>query len=119
MTRTRNVVPRLQRRRRLMKRAKGYWGARHRLIRTVKESLWRAGNYAYRDRRNRKRSFRRLWIQRINAAARSHGLTYSRFSFGLRKAGIDIDRKALSELAFQDPEAFGAVVEKARQALAA
>ncbi len=119
MTRTRNVVPRTRRRRRLMRRAKGYWGARHRLLRTVKETLLRAGNFAYRDRRRKKRDFRRLWIQRINAGARAHGMNYSQFIHGLQKAGIEIDRKALSELAFRDPAAFGAVVEEARQALAA
>ena len=119
MTRARNVVPRLARRRRLMRRARGYWGARHRLLRTVKESLLRAGNFAYRDRRTKKRVFRRLWIQRINAATRSHGLSYSKFMHGLNKAGIELDRKSLSELAFHDPTAFTAVVDKAKSALAA
>ncbi len=119
MTRTRNVVPRLRRRRRLMRRAKGNWGARRKLIRTVKETLLRAGMFAFRDRRQRKRVFRRLWIQRINAAARCHGMSYSRFMNGVRRAGLDLDRKALSELAFHDPAAFSAVVEKAREALAA
>jgi large subunit ribosomal protein L20 len=119
MTRARNVVPRLARRRRMMRRARGYWGARHRLLRTVKESLLRAGNFAYRDRRNKKRVFRRLWIQRINAATRSNGLSYSKFMNGLNKAGIELDRKSLSELAFHDPTAFTAVVDKAKSALAA
>ncbi len=117
MTRARNVVPRLRRRKRLMRRASGYWGARHRLIRTVKETLLRAGNFAYRDRRVRKRVFRNLWIQRINAAARMHGLSYSRFMHGLKKADVRMDRKALSELAFHDPDAFGAVVQEAKKAL--
>ncbi len=117
MTRARNVVPRLRRRKRLMRRARGYWGARHRLIRTVKETLLRAGNFAYRDRRVRKRVFRNLWIQRINAAARMHGLSYSRFMHGLKKADVRMDRKALSELAFHDPDAFGAVVQEAKKAL--
>jgi len=89
------------------------------LIRTMKENLLRAGMFAYRDRRNKKREFRKLWIQRINAAARSHGLNYSRFMNGVKKAGIEIDRKALSELAFHDPAAFTAVVDRAKQALAA
>ncbi len=119
MTRARNVVPRLRRRRRLMRRARGYWGARHRLLRTVKEALWRSGLYAYRDRRTRKRDFRRLWIVRLNAAARSHGMTYSQFIHGLRVAGVELDRKVLAELAFRDPEAFAAVVEHARKGLAA
>jgi len=85
----------------------------------MKENLLRAGMFAYRDRRNKKREFRKLWIQRINAAARSHGLNYSRFMNGVKKAGIEIDRKALSELAFHDPAAFTAVVDRAKQALAA
>ncbi|MDP6128783.1 MAG: 50S ribosomal protein L20, partial [Planctomycetota bacterium] len=106
MTRARNVVPRLRRRRRLMRRAKGNWGARRKLVRTVKETLLRSGMFAFRDRRNRKRVFRRLWIQRLNAAARSNGLSYSKLIHGMGKAGMDIDRKALSELAFHDPAAF-------------
>jgi large subunit ribosomal protein L20 len=119
MTRTRNVVPRVRRRKRLMRRAKGFWGGRHRLLRTVKETLLRSGNFAYRDRKNRKREFRKLWIQRINAGARMNGTTYSRLINGMNKADIQIDRKALSELAFHDPAAFSAVVEKAQAALAA
>jgi large subunit ribosomal protein L20 len=119
MTRARNVVPRVRRRKRLMRRAKGFWGGRHRLLRTVKETLLRAGNFAYRDRKNRKRQFRKLWIQRINAGARMNGMTYSRLINGMNKADIQIDRKALSELAFHDPAAFSAVVEKAQAALAA
>lgn len=119
MTRTRNVVPRVRRRKRLMRRAKGFWGGRHRLLRTVKETLLRSGNFAYRDRKNRKREFRKLWIQRINAGARMNGMTYSRLINGMNKADIQIDRKALSELAFHDPAAFSAVVEKAQAALAA
>jgi large subunit ribosomal protein L20 len=102
-----------------MRRAKGFWGGRHRLLRTVKETLLRAGNFAYRDRKNRKRQFRKLWIQRINAGARMNGMTYSRLINGMNKADIQIDRKALSELAFHDPAAFSAVVEKAQAALAA
>ena len=119
MTRARNVVPRVRRRRRLMRRAKGYWGARHRLLRTVKESLLRSGNFAFRDRRVKKRTFRKLWIQRINAASRANGLSYSKFMHGVKKAGIDIDRRALSELAFHDPAAFAEVASRAKQALAA
>jgi len=119
MTRARNVVPRLRRRRRLMRRAKGNWGARRKLIRTVKETLLRAGAFAFRHRRNRKREFRRLWIQRINAAARVNGITYSKLVYGMKTAGIDIDRRALSELAFLDPSAFTAVVDSAKEALAA
>ena len=119
MTRARNVVPRLRRRRRLMRGAKGNWGARRKLVRTVKETLLRSGMFAFRDRRNRKRVFRRLWIQRLNAAARSNGLSYSKLIHGMGKAGMDIDRKALSELAFHDPAAFSVVVERAKESLAA
>lgn len=104
---------------RLFKRAKGYRGGRGNLLRTVKESLLRSGQYAYRDRRVRKREFRRLWITRLNAAAREHGLRYSEFMFGLKQAGIELDRKSLSEMAIHDPDAFGAVVEEVKQALAA
>ena len=100
-----------------MRRARGFWGGRHRLLRTVKETLIRSGQFAYRDRRNRKREFRRLWIQRINAAARIHGITYSSLLHGMKLAKVEIDRKALSELAFHDPAAFGAVVEEATGAL--
>ncbi len=119
MTRARNVVPRLRRRKRLMRRAKGFWGGRHRLLRTVKETLLRSGNFAYRDRRNKKRTFRRLWIQRINAASRMNGLSYSKFIYGLNQADVQIDRKTLSELAFNDPVAFEAIVATAKKALAA
>lgn len=119
MTRARNVVPRLHRRRRYLRRASGYYSARHRLLRTVKEALMRAGRYAFRDRRDRKRVFRSLWIVRLNAATRSHGMNYSSFMHGLRKAGNGMDRKTLSELAFHDPAAFGQLVEQSRQALAA
>jgi len=101
-----------------MRRASGFWGARHRLLRTVKETLLRSGNFAFRDRRVRKREFRKLWIQRINAAARMNDLTYSRLIYGMKKADIQIDRRALSELAFLDPAAFTAVADKARAALA-
>jgi len=99
-----------------MRLAKGNWGARRKLLRTVKETLLRSGMFAFRDRRVKKREFRKLWIQRINAAARSHGLNYSRLMHGLKKANIELDRKVLSELAFQDPAAFAAVVEKAKAA---
>ncbi len=104
---------------RLFKRAKGYRGGRSKLLRTVKETLLRSGQYAYRDRRVRKREFRKLWIIRINAAVRERGLRYSEFIHGLQKAGIELDRKSLSEMAIHDPQAFDQVVEQARQALAA
>ena len=104
---------------RLYKRAKGYRGGRGNLLRTVKETLVRAGAYAYRDRRVRKREFRKLWIIRINAAVRERGLRYSEFIHGLKKAGIELDRKTLSEMAISDPNAFDQIVKEAQAALAA
>ena len=104
---------------RLFKRAKGYRGGRGKLLRSVKETLLRSGQYAYRDRRVRKREFRKLWIIRINAAARERGLRYSQFINGLKKANIELDRKTLSEMAISDPQAFDAIVEEAKGALAA
>ena len=105
--------------RRLFKRAKGYVGGRHRLLRTVKETLLRAGVYAFRDRRVKKREFRKLWIIRLNAAARARGLRYSQFIAGLKKTGIELDRKSLSEMAIADPAGFDAVAERVKSALAA
>src|SRR5262245_25598997 len=103
---------------RIFKKAKGYVGGRRRLLRTVKENLVRAEAFAFRDRRNRKREFRKLWIIRINAACRERGLRYSEFIAGLAKAQFELDRKSLSELAIHDPAAFDAIVEKAKAALA-
>ncbi len=105
--------------RRLFKRAKGYRGGRNNLLRTVKETLLRAGAYAFRDRRVRKRDFRRLWITRINAAARQRGLRYSEFIAGLQKAGIELNRKMLSEIAIHDPTGFDAICSEVKTALAA
>jgi large subunit ribosomal protein L20 len=105
--------------RRLFKKAKGYRGGRHNLLRTAKETLVRAGAFAYRDRKVRKREFRKLWIIRLNAAARARGLRYSELIQGLRKANIELDRKSLSEMAIHDPEAFDVVVAEVKQALAA
>lgn len=119
MSRVRNSPVRLARRRRLMKFAKGYWGARSRQFKVMKETVHRAWVYAYQHRRLRKRDFRKLWIIRINAAARARGLQYSRFINGLQKAGIEINRKQLSELAIHDPKAFDEVFAIAQQALAA
>ena len=102
---------------RLLKQAKGYWGGRSRLFRTAREAVDRAQVYAYRDRRKRKRDFRRLWIARINAAARINGISYSQLIHGLDKAGVEINRKMLAELAVRDPGAFTAVVEQARSHL--
>ena len=104
---------------RLFKKTKGYRGGRGKLLRTAKETLIRAEAYAFRDRRVRKREFRKLWIIRINAAARERGLRYSELVNGLKKAHVELDRKMLSEMAIHDPAAFDAVVEKAREALAA
>lgn len=98
--------------------AKGFRGRRKNTIRTATAAVWRAGQYAYRDRKAKKRSFRSLWIQRINAAVRPYELTYSRFIDGLAKAGIEMDRKVMSDLAISQPDAFGALVEKAKAALA-
>jgi len=103
---------------RLFQRARGYYGARNHLWRMAKENLLRAGVYAHRDRRARKRDFRRLWIIRINAAVRMHGLRYSEFINGLQRAKIGLDRKMLAELAVNDPPAFETVVQKVKEALA-
>ncbi|MBR9826811.1 MAG: 50S ribosomal protein L20 [Alphaproteobacteria bacterium] len=106
------------RHKKVLKKAKGYYGARHRQFRTAVQAVEKAGQYAYRDRRAKKRNFRSLWIQRINAGAREHGMTYSVFMNGLTKAGIEVDRKVLSDIAIREPEAFKALVEQARAALA-
>ena len=101
----------------VIKAAKGYYGRRKNVFRVAKQAVDKARQYAYRDRRVRKREFRALWIQRINAGARQHGLTYSQFMHGLSKAGIALDRKVLADLAAREPEAFGSVVEQAKAAL--
>jgi len=102
------------RHKKILKAAKGFRGRRKNTIRVARQAVERSMQYATRDRRNRKRNFRALWIQRINAAAREHGLTYGRFIDGLNKAGIEIDRKVLSDMAVHEPEAFGALVGQAR-----
>ena len=104
---------------RLFKKTKGYRGGRGNLLRTAKETLVRAGVYAYRDRKVRKRDFRKLWIIRINAAVRERGLRYSEFIHGLQKSEIELDRKSLSEMAIHDPDAFDVVVNQVKEALAA
>ena len=104
---------------RLFKKTKGYRGGRGNLLRTAKETLVRAGVYAYRDRKVRKREFRKLWIIRINAAVRERGLRYSEFIHGLQKSEIELDRKSLSEMAIHDPDAFDVVVNQVKEALAA
>jgi len=101
----------------ILKQAKGYRGARSRVFRVAKQAVTKAGQYAYRDRKTKKRMFRRLWIARINAATRAHGLSYSRFMQGLKVAGIDVDRKMLADLAIADEAAFGALVKTARSSL--
>jgi large subunit ribosomal protein L20 len=116
--RTKTGATRRQSKNRLFKRAKGFVGGRGRLLRTMKESLLRAGAYAYRDRRVKRREFRRLWITRINGALYQHDIRYSQFIFGLNKAGIQLDRKQLSEMAIQDPAAFAEVVAQVKKALA-
>lgn len=104
-----------QRRKKVLKMAKGYVQGRRRLFRTAVDAVHRALAYAYRDRRNRKRDFRRLWITRINAAARLHGLTYSRLMESLKKAHVEMDRKILADLAVKDPNAFSKIVEMAKK----
>jgi len=116
--RTRKGAARTKAKRRLFKRTKGFRGGRNNLLRTAKETVIRADAYAYRDRRQRKRNFRRLWITRINAAARQRGLRYSEFISGLGKTGIELNRKILSEMAIHDPTAFDAIVEQVKEALA-
>lgn len=106
-----------RRRNKVLKLAKGYRGARGKLYRSARNSVFKALSYAYRDRRVRKRDFRRLWIARINAGARANGINYSRFMHGLKKAGVDIDRKVLADIALQDPEGFTAIVDVARAQL--
>ena len=104
-----------QRRKKVMKAAKGYWGGRHRLYRSATEAVDRALCYAYRDRRQKKRSFRGLWIVRINAAIRLHGLSYSVFINGLKKAGINLDRKVLADLAVNDPAGFARIAQTVKE----
>ncbi len=116
MTRVKRGVVARRRHKKVLKLAKGYYGARSRVFRVAKQAVLKAGQYAYRDRRNRKRQFRALWIQRINAGARVNGMSYSRFVGGLKKAGIEIDRKVLADLAVHEKAAFAAIVEKAKAA---
>ena len=119
MSRVKRSVVSRARRKKVLKQAKGYYGARSRNYKVAKQAVIKAGQYAYRDRRQRKRQFRQLWIVRINAAANEHGLSYSRFIAGLKKAAIDVDRKVLADLAIHEKETFAALVEQARAALEA
>jgi large subunit ribosomal protein L20 len=118
MSRVKRGVTAKARHKKVLKKAKGYYGARSKLFKTAKQAVIKAGQYAYRDRRQRKRQFRALWIARINAAARTHGLSYSRLINGMNRADIEVDRKVLADLAVRDPEAFGAIAEQAKAALA-
>ena len=118
MARVKRGVTSHAKHKKVLEQAKGFSGRRKNTIKTAKAAVDRAGQYAYRDRRTKKRSFRALWIQRINAAARLEGFTYSQFVHGLDKAGIDIDRKVLSDVAAADPAAFKAIADKVRTALA-
>lgn len=118
MARVKRGVTARQKHKKVLKKAKGHYGARRKTFRVAKQSVTKAGQYAYRDRRVRKREFRSLWIVRINAGARMHGLSYSRLMDGLKKAGVELDRKVLADMAVFEPEAFGAVAEQARAALA-
>tara|TARA_R110002072_G_scaffold1598_8_gene13710 strand:- start:36156 stop:36512 length:357 start_codon:yes stop_codon:yes gene_type:complete len=118
MPRVKRGVTAHRRHKKVLKQAKGYYGARSRIFRVAKQAVTKAGQYAYRDRKVRKRMFRALWIQRINAASRLHGLSYSRMINGLKRAEIEIDRRVLADLAVHEKEAFAALAEKAKQAIA-
>ena len=118
MPRVKRGVTAHARHKKVLKEAKGYYGARSKVYRVAKQAVIKAGQYAYRDRRQKKRQFRSLWIVRINAAARENGLSYSRLVDGLKKAGIEIDRKELAEIAYHDQEGFAALAEQAKAAIA-
>ncbi|MCF4097310.1 MULTISPECIES: 50S ribosomal protein L20 [Maritalea] len=117
MSRVKRGVTSHARHKKVLKSAKGYYGRRKNTIRVAKQAVEKAGQYAYRDRKAKKRNFRALWIQRINAAVREHGLTYGRFIDGLSKAEVAVDRKVLADLAVREPESFKALVETAKNAL--
>ena len=119
MSRATNAVARKRRKKKVLKQAEGYWGRKHSSYRLANEQLMRSGSYAYRDRRRRKRDMRRLWIVRINAAARREGMSYSELIHGLDRAGIEVNRKMLADIAVRDPEAFRRFAELAREATAA
>lgn len=117
MARVKGALMTRKRRNKTLKLAKGYFGSKHRLFKTAKQAVMKSGNYAYIGRKQRKRDFRRLWITRISAAARANGMNYSTFMNGLKKSGVTLNRKMLSEIAIADPAAFTALVEKSRAAL--
>lgn len=117
MARVKTGTTRRKRHKKVLKSTKGQFGTKHRLFRRANEARMKSLWYAYRDRRNRKRDLRRLWIARINAASRQHGVPYSRFIYGLKQADVKINRKMLADMAVRDPDAFTAVVEKAKAAM--
>ena len=117
MPRVKRSVAARKKRRKVLEQAKGYWGLKNSHYTYAKEQVEHSLTYAYRDRKNKKRTFRRLWIVRINAAARQHGLSYNQFISGVHKAGIELDRKSLADIAVSDPQAFAAVAEQAKAAL--
>lgn len=117
MPRSTGAVAARNRHRKVLNSTRGYYGARRNTIRAAKQAMMRSGQYAYRDRRVRKRNFKALWIARINAAARAHGISYSRFMHGLTLSGILLDRRVLADLALDDKEAFGSIVETAKKSL--
>ena len=117
MARIKGALATRKRRNKTLKLAKGYWGGKSRLFKTAKEAVWKSGQYAYISRRLKKRDFRKLWITRISAAAKMNGMNYSTFMNGVNKAGINLNRKMLSEIAISDPAGFTALVEKAKAAL--
>ena len=115
MPRAKTGTVRRAKHKKVLKQAKGFWGLRSRSFRVAQQTLLNAADYEYRDRRNKKGDFRRLWIARINAASRAHGLPYGRFVHGLREAGVDLDRKVLADLAVREPNSFASLVEVAKQ----
>ena len=119
MARVKRAVHAQKKRRKVLEEAKGYWGLKSKTYRHAKEQVEHSLVYAYRDRKAKKRNFRRLWIMRINAGARAHGLSYNQFISGLKTAGVELDRKVLADLAVADPAKFGEIVEQAKSALAA
>jgi large subunit ribosomal protein L20 len=116
MARVKRAVHSHKKRREILRQAKGYYGARHKRLRVAKEQVMHSGVYAYRDRRDRKGQFRRLWITRIGAAAKQNGMSYSTFMHGMKQAGIELDRKVLADIAIHDPQAFASLVEQVRGA---
>ena len=117
MSRVKRGIRTRARHHKILKQAKGYFGHKSKLFKVANQQVLKSGNYAYRDRRNKKRDFRKLWIVRINAACRLNDMSYSKFMGGLKKAGIDLDRKVLSDIAITDPAGFTALVEKAKAAI--